>query len=545
ELETPPTQIVHLWNVTTDDNDVESEESFRKYQWLGYYSLLYLTQALNKRISRKKIHLTVIANRSQSVTGDEPLIPAKATTLGLCKVLPQEHHDLICQHIDIVLPGTDVRNLKRLIEDLTTELTSVERQPVVAYRGRHRWVQTFETWSSAHDPSIPALLKTNGVYMIIGGLGNVGLTVADFLAHTVQAKLVLTGRSSFPAKAIWPDWLFQQDENDQTSQTIRRLQALKDEGAEVLVLPADAADAAAMRRAIAETERQFGPISGVIHAAGLVEGETFRAVSQIEPGQVIEQFQAKVFGTLTLEKCFKGKHLDFCLLTSSLASILGGLNFGIYAAGNAFLDAFAHHMVQISDVPWLSVNWDAWTFGKAIEPEAGLGATLAALAIEPVEGQTVLNPLLNARLPQIVVSTTDLQTRIEQWVELRQLRKQSILSPPQETVLHTKHHARPGLSTPYVAPTTETEKILVEMWESLLGFESIGVQDNFFDLGGHSLLAMQVISRIQNTFDIAFPLNSFFDATTIAKLAKAVEEILIAELDELSEEEAQRLAKTL
>ncbi|MGD1975304.1 MAG: phosphopantetheine-binding protein, partial [Desulfobacterales bacterium] len=184
-------------------------------------------------------------------------------------------------------------------------------------------------------------------------------------------------------------------------------------------------------------------------------------------------------------------------------------------------------------------------FGKAIEPEAGLGATLAALAIEPVEGQTVLNPLLNAGLPQIIVSTTDLQTRIEQWVELRQLRNQSIVSPPQETVPHTKHHARPGLSTPYVAPATETEKILVEMWESLLGFESIGVQDNFFDLGGHSLLAMQVISRIQNTFDIAFPLNSFFDATTIAKLAKAVEEILIAELDELSEEEAQRLAKTL
>ena len=545
EFETPPTQIIHLWNVTTGDPDEEPEENFEKYQVLGYYSLLYLTQALNKRITRQQIQITVISNHSQSVTGNEPLIPAKSTTLGLYKVIPQEHHDLICQHIDIVLPETDVHDLNRLITNLTTELTTIERQPVVAYRGWHRWVQTFDVWPTAiQESSIPDLLKTGGVYMITGGLGNVGLVIADFLARTVQAKLILTGRSPFPDKAVWSEWLAQQGDEEPTSQTIRKLQALEVAGAEVLVLAADVADAAAMRQAIAQTERQFGPINGVIHAAGVVEGETFRAVSQIEPDQVIEQFQAKVQGTLTLEKSLRGKSLDFCLLTSSLASILGGLNFGVYAAGNAFLDAFAHHMVQTSDVPWLSVNWDAWTFGRDVQPEAGLGATLATLAMKPAEGQTVLKHLLDAGQTQIVVSTADLKTRFEQWVELKQLRHQSIASQPREIVPRV-YHARPGLSTPYVAPATETEEILVEMWESLLGFESIGVQDNFFDLGGHSLLAMQVVSRILSTFDIAFPLDFFFDAPTIAKLALVVEKILIAELDELSEEEAQRLAKKL
>ena len=135
--------------------------------------------------------------------------------------------------------------------------------------------------------------------------------------------------------------------------------------------------------------------------------------------------------------------------------------------------------------------------------------------------------------------------RIEQWVALKQLRDPSITSQTQEALPHTGHHARPGLSTPYVAPTTEAEEILVGIWEPLLGVEPVGVQDNFFDLGGHSLLAIQVISRIQDTFDIAFPLDFFFDAPTVAKLAQVVEEILIAELDELSEEEAQRLAASL
>jgi acyl transferase domain-containing protein/acyl carrier protein len=546
EFEKTPTQIVHLWNVTADDQMVDHEATFEKYQVFGYYSLLYLAQALRKRIPQEQIQLTVIANHSQSVTGDEPLIPAKATTLGLCKVIPQELPHLRCQHIDIVLPETENLNQTMLMTNLTAELSSVERQPVLAYRGRHRWVQTFDAWSTPPDEApIPDLLKTEGVYLITGGLGNVGLVMADFLAHTVQAKLVLTGRSPFPDKVTWPDWLTQQGDDEPTGQTIRRLQALEAAGAEVVVMAADVADAAAMRQVIAQTERQFGRIDGVIHAAGVVEGETFRAVSQIEPEHVSEQFQAKVQGAFTLEKNLRGRSLDFCLLNSSLASVLGGLNFGAYAAANAFLDTFAQHMAQTSDILWLSVNWDAWTFGIEVEQEAGLGATLAALAIRPAEGQAVLKYLLTAALPQTVVSTADLQARIEEWVELKQLRNQSIASQTQEALPRSVQHARTGLNTPYVAPSTEAEEILVEIWEPLLGVEPIGVKDSFFDLGGHSLLAIQVVSRIQDAFDIAFPLDFFFDAPTIAKLAQVVEEMLIAELDELSEEEAQRLAKEL
>ncbi len=415
---------------------------------------------------------------------------------------------------------------------------------MVAYRGQHRWVQRFEAWATPPDEArVPDLLKTGGVYLISGGLGNVGLVIADYLAHVVQAKLILTGRSPFPDKVTWPDWLAEQGDDEPTSQTIRRLQALEAAGAEVVVMAADVADESAMRQVIARTERQFGHINGVIHAAGLVEGGTFRAISQLDPEHVVEQFRAKIQGAFTLEKCLRGRSLDFCLLSSSLASILGGLNFGAYAAANAFLDIFAQHMAQTSDTPWLTVNWDAWSFGIDLEQETGLGATLAASAIRPEEGEAVLEYVLTAALPQTVVSTTDLQARIEEWVELRQLRNQSTVSPTQEVLSRSVQHARTGLNTPYVAPSTEAEEILVGIWEPLLGVEPIGVNDSFFDLGGHSLLAIQVVSRVQDAFDIALPLDFFFDAPTIAKLAQVVEEILIAELEELSEEEAQQLAK--
>jgi amino acid adenylation domain-containing protein len=89
----------------------------------------------------------------------------------------------------------------------------------------------------------------------------------------------------------------------------------------------------------------------------------------------------------------------------------------------------------------------------------------------------------------------------------------------------------------YAAPETPTEEILAGIWQELLGVEPVGIYDNFFDLGGHSLLAPQVISRVGETFEIELPLRVLFEAPTIAQMANAVEQILLAQIEELSEEE--------
>jgi len=90
------------------------------------------------------------------------------------------------------------------------------------------------------------------------------------------------------------------------------------------------------------------------------------------------------------------------------------------------------------------------------------------------------------------------------------------------------------------APETPTEELLAGIWQPLLGVE-VGIYDNFFDLGGHSLLAPQVISRVEETFQIELPLRVLFEAPTIAQMANAVERILLAQIEELSEEEVADL----
>ncbi|MHC4621565.1 MAG: condensation domain-containing protein [Planctomycetota bacterium] len=95
----------------------------------------------------------------------------------------------------------------------------------------------------------------------------------------------------------------------------------------------------------------------------------------------------------------------------------------------------------------------------------------------------------------------------------------------------------------HVAPRTSTEALLAGIWRELLEIDQIGIDDNFFDLGGHSLLGMQLVSRIRETFEIEFPLGRLFEGPTIENLALVVEEILIAEIEALSDEEAKRLVK--
>ena len=94
---------------------------------------------------------------------------------------------------------------------------------------------------------------------------------------------------------------------------------------------------------------------------------------------------------------------------------------------------------------------------------------------------------------------------------------------------------------PFLEPATEIEKLLARIWCEVLELETVGVNDNFFKLGGHSLKITQVISRVREAVGVELPMRAIFEAPTIAALALRIEELLIEELNELSEEEAQRL----
>ena len=163
-----------------------------------------------------------------------------------------------------------------------------------------------------------------------------------------------------------------------------------------------------------------------------------------------------------------------------------------------------------SGANWQVIGWDAWD-------NAGESQNLAGhAAIQPAEGREAFLRLLGADAgANTVVSVFDLHDRINTWVRM------DATPAPSDGVAHP----RPNLSTIFVAPGTETEKALADIWASQLGLSTVGIHDRFFDLGGHSLLAVQMSAEIRNRFGVDMPVLETFEAPTVAELSVRIDDL--------------------
>ena len=515
-----PSRVLHVWSVTPGSTGASDLE---EVQARGFYSLVFLTQALAEAGVREPIRLGVVVNNLHDVAGEPVFAPERATILGPARVIPQEYANIRCKVIDVLLPPAG-GDLSSLASRLAGELDEAGEASMVAYRNGHRWLPDLEPAPLPASP--PASLRSRGVYVITGGLGGIGLVIARHLAETVQARLVLIGRSGVPPRAEWTQWLESRPAEDLTAQRIRALQAIEMAGGEVLVVRADVADRAQLRAALAEARQRFGVIHGAVHAAGIAGG----GIIQLKTPEIADPvLQPKVQGTLALAELLADAELDFLLLCSSITAVMGGPGQVDYCGANVFLDAFARSRSGAPGPRVRSVNWDAWQdvgMAASTRVPAALAARRArelADAILPGEGVDVFDRVLESPLTEVIVSTRDLPRLI---ALARQMTEAPAAAASQTTpAAPASGGGRSGLPTPFRAPTTDLERTIAEVWEELLGIQPIGTQDDFFEAGGHSLLATQVMSRLHQRLGVDVPLRALFEARTIAAFAERVDEL--------------------
>jgi acyl transferase domain-containing protein len=525
-----PQGIAHFWSLTPNDTLSSQElgeqkqlqlryQFFEDCQNLGFYSLLFLAQALAEQNIIEPIKLVVVTSNVHDVTGNENLCPEKATILGLCNVIPQEYLNITCRCIDIVFPESGNQPSQGLMDYLLTELTALVTDKLIAYRGNHRWIKIYEALHVDESITSQTKLRKGGVYLITGGLGRIGLAMSEHLAKTMQAKLVLIGRKDMPERYQWTEWLLTHDQSNEVSQKLRKVMMLEELGAEVQVISADVANEQQMQRAIALANEHFGEIHGVIHAAG-INDDAYYTIPETSKIQSQSQFHPKVYGLFVLEKVLRGQKLDFCLLTSSSSSVLGGIGLTSYSAANIFMDAYAHKHNQMNLFPYISTNWDTWQSQDNEKQDITFGLALEKLRMTPQEGIEVLRRLLSINTTlQIIVSAGELQPRIDQWIKLKFLQNRK--APNEENLF--SNHQRPNLLTVYVPPRNEMEQKIARIWQQLLGVEEVGIHDNFFELGGSSLLGTQIIFHLREAFQMHFSLRNLFDEPTIAGMSKYIE----------------------
>ena len=331
--------------------------------------------------------------------------------------------------------------------------------------------------------------------------------LAEHLARTVKARLVLVGRSAFPARDLWARWQAEHGAEDAASRKIKAIQAMEAIGAEVMVMSADVGHPRQMHQVMDAIQTRFDQLHGVIHAAGVPGGGIIQLKTRGEAERVMAP---KVAGALALDEALADLDLDFVALCSSLASVLGGAGQVDYCAANAFLDAFAHANAGKRRV--VAINWDRWReVGMAVGTQAPADLQRGREAsgwngIGPVEGVQAFERALRSPAAQVAVATFDFR---------RFLAAGSVPagnSADQPSGEHTDQplYERPALAHPDVAPESEIEQTIAGFFEALLGVQPVGALDNFFELGGHSLLAIQLISRLRGIFHVELPMQTIF-----------------------------------
>lgn len=391
-----PSRIVHLWAVTGPQRWPDGFAAVRECERKGFFSLMYLAQAIAREDLTGVIECTVVADRSQRVAADTDLEPAKALLLGACKVMPQEMPSLRCRTVDVQWPLPAVRHQVSLVDALLAEVAGLAGDgDVVAYRGGARWVQGFDSVSM---PEAGAALRERGVYLVTGGFGGVGLALAEHLARAVRARLVLLGRHALPSRASWPAALSDATTPAVTAQRIRQIQQIEAAGGEVMPIAADVTDPAAMRKMIGQVQAHYGALHGVLHAAGVLDDGAIQLKSDAAARAVLAP---KVQGTLALDAALRAApssmQPDFVALFSSISAFAGLAGQIDYAAANAYLDAFAQQRAAEPGPYTVAIDWSQWQevgMAAVLAQQLGL-APAACLAIdEDVPGTPLGHPLV-------------------------------------------------------------------------------------------------------------------------------------------------------
>ncbi|MDH3602772.1 MAG: SDR family NAD(P)-dependent oxidoreductase, partial [Candidatus Tectomicrobia bacterium] len=312
--------VVHLWSLDTDLDDFEA--TLRQ----GCGSTLHLVHALVNQT--RPASLWLVTRGAVGCPGHQVPGVAQSPLWGLGKVIALEHPELHCRQIDLDPNAVDAE-----VEVLGAEIVSKTPEDHIAFRHQVRLAPRLVPFRPQRAPATPSL-REDDAYLIVGGTRGLGLLVARWMVSKGARHLVLMSRSGAADTAT--------------------IAALEHAGAQVVVTQADVSEAEEVSQVLAHIDR---PLRGIIHAAGVLDDGILQQ-------QTLERFARvmapKVRGAWHLHTLTKDMSLDFFVLFSSTASLLGSGGQANYAAANAFLDVLAHYR-RAHGLPGVAINWGGWS----------------------------------------------------------------------------------------------------------------------------------------------------------------------------------------
>jgi NAD(P)-dependent dehydrogenase (short-subunit alcohol dehydrogenase family)/acyl carrier protein len=527
--------VVHLWSLDAGLPEETTMTSLQRAQTLGCGSVLQLVQEL-AGVERQHFPPLWLITRGAQPAGEEtlPLDTAQAPLWGLGRVIAQEHPVFWGGLMDLEprasLPADAAHQLWK-------EISASDGEDQIAFRQGRRYAGRLVRKARSATRETPLSWRTDGSYLITGGLGDLGLSVARWMVEQGARRLILLGRTPLPPRARWNS----AEAGTRLAHQIAAIREMEALGACVHLGSVDVADERKLSAFLDEFRSEgWPPIRGVVHAAGVLQDGL---LVQLDAAALNSVLAPKVMGGWLLHRLLEDAPLDFFVLFSSAGSLLGQPGQGNYAAANAFLDALAHHR-RARGQPALSINWGAWSGLGFAETPGGrrLAARLALLGIGgivPAQALEVLGRLLQQGSPQVAAVPVD-------WERYRQFYPIGTESPllselAREEADNSPAAGHPGgkRSTLLAAEPAERRQLmqsyLAELVARVLGLSAstLDIQQPLSNLGLDSLMAVELKNRIAVDLGVNVPMVTFLSEPSVEQAAAELLHLLTSEASTL------------
>ncbi|HEX5471404.1 MAG TPA: SDR family NAD(P)-dependent oxidoreductase, partial [Lacipirellulaceae bacterium] len=382
---------------------------------------------------------------------------------------------------------------------------------VVSFAGRESNVE-------GRGPEEPTDARTkvrrDGTYLITGGTGALGLRVANWLAEQGAGAIALLSRRGSSADVD------------------SALQAIRDKESQVFVLRGDVADAESLTGALSQLPADAPPLRGVMHAAGvLADG----IVSDMTLEQLERAMAPKVRGAWNLHIATMDAPLDFFVLFSSVASVLGSPGQANYAAGNAYLDALAHAR-RAQGLPATAINWGPWA-GSGMAAEGGREDAVRSRGmalIEPKIGLELLGKLMQSDVAQVAV----MDARWSDMLRLLGSRRPALLADIAAEVNHSDGETSAGridhafrkqlLDADEPTRNSLVQEYIRQELARIMGTDPTMLETDqpLSTFGLDSLLALELKNNLEGRLDLTLPMAKLMEGPSIASLAAVTAQLL-------------------
>lgn len=511
-------KIIHMSSLTKVD-ETNSLIDLNDAQKKGIFSLLYLVKALQAN-NHDNVELTLVSQFVNDVTKtQERVCPENATLFGFGKSLIWEipQYKIKCIDIDSSESG----------ENILKELLGKSTKYQVAYRNGTRFVEKIKRIDLSNQQERAFSIKSEGVYIITGGLGGLGTEISKLLASKNKVNIGIISRTEIPPKEDW-DLILRSKTQDILCSKINAIKQIENLGAKVICYNADVSNQDEMSSVLEKIRKDYGRINGIVHCAGITDGN----IVKNEKDEVLRSVhKPKVEGTWIISHLTKDDELDFFVMFSSAITLIGKAGGGSYTSANSYLDSFSAYLNKKGRRATV-INWPNWSevgmvAGMKINEDKELFKVLS-----PQKAISAFCEVLQRDINRIFIGEMNFNSSI---IELQNylpfsfddsIKGEFSSGNPNKSLSKIKY-SKPAnpvtLKGKENGNYSATETQIAQIWSDILGFKELDVTSNFFEIGGDSIMITKMHSQMEELFPGRLTIADLFDLTSIEKLAEFLE----------------------